>query len=128
MQLIMAAPGDDVTPARRGQRFVFPGTSNDSMDLGAWTSTRFIAVPTASGYTVEAFVVAGDLNLGAWALAPDGKIGWDVSLNVGGPEDAGIDACTTRSQQIHFRVAASGGCTAPYCNASALCAPTLGGP
>jgi hypothetical protein len=128
MQLVMAAPSDDVTPARRGQRFVFPGTSTDSTDLGAWTSPRFIAVPTANGYAVEALVVAADLDLGSWALAPGGKIGWDVSLNIGGPEDAGIDACTTRSQQVHFHVAASGACTAPYCNASALCAPTLAGP
>jgi hypothetical protein len=128
MQLIVAAPSDDVTPARRGQRFFFSGTSTDSTDLGAWTSTRFIAVPTANGYAVEALVVASDLDLPAWALAPGGKIGWDVSLNIGGPEDAGIDACTTRSQQVHFHVAASGACTAPYCNASALCVPTLGGP
>jgi hypothetical protein len=126
MQLVMAAPADDVTPVRRGQRFVFPGTSTDSTDLGPWTSTRFLAVPTASGYALEAFVVASDLDLPAWTLAPGGKIGWDVSLNIGGPEDAGIDACTNRSQQVHFRVAASGACTAPYCNAAALCAPTLG--
>jgi hypothetical protein len=128
IQLIMVAPTDDVTPVRRGQRFDFPGTSTDSMDLGAWTSTSFIAVPTATGYTVEAFVVAGDLGLGSWALAAGGKIGWDVSLNVGGPEAPGIDACTNRSQQIHFRVASSGACTPPYCNASALCPTTLGAP
>ena len=126
IQLIVVAPGDDVSPVRRGQRFVFPGTSTDSTDLGAWTSTSFIAVPTATGYTVEALVVAGDLGLGAWALAAGGKIGWDVSLDLGGPEDAGIDACTNRSQQIHFRVAVSGTCTPPYCNASALCPTTLG--
>ncbi|HVU51618.1 MAG TPA: hypothetical protein VHL80_13075, partial [Polyangia bacterium] len=125
MQLIMAAPGDGVTPARRGQRFVFPGTSTDSTDLGAWTSTRFVAVPTAAGYDVEAFVVADDLGLPAWTLAPGGKVGWDLSWNIGGPEMPGIDACTTRSQQVHFRLAASGACTPPYCNASALCATTL---
>jgi hypothetical protein len=128
MQLILVAPADDVTPERRGQRFVFPGTSTDSTDLGAWTSTRFIAVPTATGYAVEAFVVASDLDLPAWALAPGGKLGWDVSLNIGGPEQPGIDACTTRSQQVHFRLAPSGACVAPYCNASALCVTTLSGP
>jgi hypothetical protein len=128
MQLVMAAPGDDATPARRGQRFVFPGTSTDSTDLGAWTSTSFEAVPTAAGYDVEAFVVAGDLGLATWALTPGGKVAWDVSLNVGGPEQPGIDACTTRSQQLHFRLAATGACTPPYCNAAALCATTLGAP
>jgi hypothetical protein len=126
MQLIIAAPSDGATSARRGQRFVFPGTSTDSTDLGAWTSTRFVSVPTAAGYDVEAFVVASDLGLTNWALAPGGKIGWDLSWNIGGPEKAGIDACTTRSQQVHLRVAASGACTPPYCNASALCATTLG--
>jgi hypothetical protein len=125
MQLIVAAPSDDMTPARRGQRFVFPGTSTDSTDLGAWTSTRFVSVPTATGYAVEALVVAGDLGLSAWTLAAGGKVGWDLSWNIGGPEKAGIDACTTRSQQLHFRLAASGACTPPYCNASALCATTL---
>jgi hypothetical protein len=74
---------------------------------------------------VEAFVTASDLGLGNWTLAPLGKIGWDLSLNLGGPEPPGLDACTTRSQQIHFRLATSGACTPPYCNASALCAPTL---
>jgi hypothetical protein len=128
MQLVAAAPSDGVTAVRRGQRFVFPGTSTDSTDLGAWTSPRFLAAPTSVGYAVEALVGASDLDLGTWALARDGKIGWDVSLNIGGPENPGTDACTTRSQQVHFRLATAGACTAPYCNASALCAPTLGGP
>lgn len=119
VQLVVAGPVDTVTPSRRGQRF------RHSTDLGAWTSNNFIAVPTARGYAVEAFVVAGDLDLMAWTLAPGGKIGWNMSLNIGGPEDAGIDACTTRSQQIHLRLASSGDCTPPYCNASALCSPTL---
>lgn len=128
MQLVVAAPADGVTPARRGERFVFPGTSTESTDLGAWSSTGFVAVPTAAGYAVEAFVSAGDLDLQAWTLDAGGKIGWDASLNIGGPEPPGVDACTTRSQQIHFRLAASGACTPPYCNASALCTPTLAGP
>jgi hypothetical protein len=119
IQLVVAGPVDAVTPSHRGQRF------RHSTDLGAWTSSNFIAVPTARGYAVEAFAVASDLNLGAWTLAPGGKIGWNMSLNIGGPEDAGIDACTTRSQQIHLRLASSGDCTPPYCNASALCTPTL---
>jgi hypothetical protein len=128
MQLIIAAPGDDMTPARRGQRFVFPGTSSDSTDLGDWASGNFIAVPTTRGYAIEAFVVASDLDLATWALAPGAQIGWNMSLNIGGPQDPGIDACTTRSQQVHFHLASSGSCTAPYCNASALCAPTLSEP
>jgi hypothetical protein len=128
MQLVMAAPADDVSPSRRGQRFVFSGTSTDSTDLGAWTSDSFVAVPTATGYAAEALVRAADLGLAAWTLPTGGKIGWDVSLNLGGPESPGIDACTTRSQQLHFRLAATGACTAPYCNAAALCAATLGTP
>jgi len=119
IQLIVAGPVDAVTPSHRGQRF------RHSADLGAWASNNFIAVPTAGGYAVEAFVVAADLDLGAWTLAPGGKIGWNMSLNIGGPEDAGIDACTTRSLQIHLRLASSGACTPPYCNASALCTPVL---
>jgi hypothetical protein len=127
-QLVIAAPADDMTPVHRGERFVFAGTSTDSTDLGAWTSGNFVAVPTAAGYAVEALVAAGDLDLGMWTLAAGGKIGWDVSLNIGGPESPGNDACTTRSQQVHFRIADSGACTAPYCNAAALCAPTLATP
>ena len=119
IQLIVAGPVDAVTPSHRGQRF------RHSADLGAWASNNFIAVPTPGGYAVEAFVVAGDLDLGAWTLASGAKIGWNMSLNIGGPEDAGIDACTTRSLQIHLRLASSGACTPPYCNASALCTPIL---
>jgi hypothetical protein len=122
IQLVVAGPVDAVTPSHRGQRFRY------SADLGAWTSSNFIAAPTPRGYAVEAFVVAGDLDLGAWTLAPGGKIGWNMSLNIGGPEEAGIDACTTRSLQIHLRLASSGDCTPPYCNASAFCTPTLAAP
>jgi hypothetical protein len=126
MQFIVAGPTSAAAPARRGQRFTFPNApSGDSTDLGAWTSNDFVAVATSRGYAVEAFVVAGDLDLDTWALAPGAKIGWNMSFNVGGPEPSGIDACTTRSQQFHFRLAGSGACTPPYCNASALCTPTL---
>jgi hypothetical protein len=129
MQFIVAAPVDSSTRAHRGQRFFFPNTpSGDSTDLGDWTSDDFVAVATPGGYAVEAFVVARDLDLDAWTLAPGGKIGWNLSFNVGGPETPGMDACTTRSQQFHFRLANSGACTAPYCNASALCTPTLAAP
>jgi hypothetical protein len=126
IQLIVAGPVDTVTPARRGQRFRF--AADIGVDLGAWGSSAFVAVPTPRGYTVEAFVVADDLDLGSWALAPGGKIGWNMSLNIGGPQPAGIDACTTRSQQLHLRLATSGACTPPYCNASAFCTPTLASP
>jgi hypothetical protein len=129
MQFIVAGPSDSATPARRGQRFTFPNIpSGDSTDLGDWTSDDFVAVATAGGYAVEAFVVASDLDLDAWTLAPGGKIGWNLSFNIGGPQAPGIDACTTRSQQFHFRLASSGVCAPPYCNASALCTPTLARP
>jgi hypothetical protein len=127
IQLIVAGPVDAVTPSHRGERFRYATNLGMGVDKGNW-SGNFIAVPTSRGYAVEAFVVASDLDLTTWALAPGGKIGWNLSLNIGGPEDAGIDACTTRSQQIHLRQAASGSCTAPYCNASALCTPTLANP
>ncbi len=126
MQFIVAGPVDASTPAHRGQRFTFPNApSGDSTDLGDWDSDDFIAVPTPRGYAIEAFVMASDLDLDTWTLAPGGKIGWNMSFNVGGPQAPGIDACTTRNQQFHFRLAASGACTPPYCNASALCTPTL---
>jgi hypothetical protein len=127
IQLIAAAPVDAVTPSHRGERFRYSTSLGMGVDKGAWAG-NFIVVPTARGYAVEALVVARDLDLATWALAPGGKIGWNLSLNIGGPEDAGIDACTTRSQQIHLRQAASGACTAPYCNASSFCTPTLAAP
>lgn len=126
MQFIVAGPEDSMTAAHRGQRFMFPDVpSGDSTDLGDWTSDDFVAVPTTNGYAVEALVVADDLDLATWTLAPGDKIGWNLSFNVGGPQPSGIDACTTRNQQFHFRAASSGACTPPYCNASALCTPTL---
>ena len=129
MQFVVAAPLDAATPAQRGQRFTFPNApSGDSIDLGAWISDDFIAVPTPRGYAVEAFLTARDLDLDAWTLAPGAKIGWNLSFNLGGPQAAGIDTCTTRNQQFHLRLAGSGACTPPYCNASALCTPTLAAP
>ena len=126
MQFIVAGPVDAATPAHRGQRFTFPNVpSGDSIDLGDWSSDDFIAVPTPRGYAVEAFVRASDLDVATWVLAPGGKIGWNMSFNLGGPQAPGIDACTTRNQQFHLRLAGSGACTPPYCNASALCTPTL---
>src|SRR5258706_7994374 len=99
IQLVVAGPVDAVTPSHRGQRF------RHSADLGPWASKDFIAVPTSRGYAVEAFVVASDLDLVTWTLAPGGKIGWNMSLNIGGPEVAGADACTTRSIAIQQRPA-----------------------
>lgn len=126
MQFIVAGPVDSATSAHRGQRFTFPNVpSGDSTDLGDWTSDDFIAVPSSRGYAVEAFLTAVDFDLDAWTLAPGGKIGWNMSFNIGGPQAPGIDACTTRNQQFHLRLANSGECTPPYCNASALCTPTL---
>ncbi|HET9953805.1 MAG TPA: hypothetical protein VFQ61_04860 [Polyangiaceae bacterium] len=127
MQFVVAAPSSETAAVRRGQRFVSPG-SGDGVDLGAWASTRFTAAPTPSGYAVEAFIVSNDLDLPSWALASGAEIGWNLSLNIGGPEEPGLDVCTTRTRQVHFRFANSGTCTAPYCNASALCATALQSP
>ena len=124
VQLVVAGPADTTAPSHRGQRFRF-ATGLGGRDLGAWSSNDFVAVPTARGYAIEALVVAGDLDLDAWTLAPGAKIGWNLSLNIGGPKDAGVDACTTRSTQLHLRLAPSGSCTPPYCNASAFCTPML---
>ena len=124
IQVVLAAPADGMSAAQRGERFLYPG-SGDAVELGTWASSRFVTVPTPNGYAAEALLVAEDLDLMSWDLAPAGKIGWNLSLDIGGPEPPGIDACTTRSQQAHFHLATSGVCTAPYCNAAAFCSATL---
>jgi hypothetical protein len=127
VQLVVAAPVEDVTPAFRGAVY------RKSTSAVPWASSRFGAYPRAGGYTVEAEIVAADLGLASWTLG--GQIGFDLAIDVSTPDGSpGNDMpvlCSNggyRSSQYFLRIAApSTACVdgGAYCNTAAFCTAAL---
>jgi len=115
-QVIIAAPAGSM-PSARAETYAVPPTGV------TWTSTRFEAFPRPDGYVIEAVVSAADLGLSTWALTAGSHVGFDVGLNVSGPNaDAGTQG--TRIGQYFLRVDPS--VTGhPFQNVAAFCNPTL---
>jgi hypothetical protein len=100
-------------------------TYMDSRDDGVWDVGRAVAVRTADGYVVEAFVTQEDLRLPPGAFLDDATVAIDVSLNVAGAVDAPIE-CGRRLGEYHLSIAPlPAGCVVPYCSVLAFCTPKL---
>jgi hypothetical protein len=123
IQIIVAAPESDATPATRATRF------REASEVGSWTSTRFGAYPTADGYTVEAFLEASALDRSSWALSSGGHVGIDVGVNVspsGEGSDGGAMVDGRRLGQYFLRVGSGDSCNGmPFCTPVAFCNPLL---
>lgn len=78
-QFVVGAPADDDTDSNRADRFIPEGLHS------AWAPGGWIGRPTASGYVVEAFVEAADLDLPAWDLMAGERVGFDIGYNVSFP-------------------------------------------
>lgn len=119
MQFVIARPSANAAAGRRAQRF------RGTVLLGDWTADGFIAVTTATGYAVEAFVTASDLGLVSWSPSSGGSVGWSFSWDLGGAPEPPPESCATRLAQYHLRTVDSAECPEPYCNAAALCRAVL---
>jgi hypothetical protein len=125
IQLIAAAPSDDVHPVAAAWRW-----RDGSSDEGQWTSKQFSTFPTANGYVFEGLIQRDALDLTNWTLASGGKVGVDLSINVSALDnqlDAGVPLDGYRLGQYFLRTGQDNGSCAgrPYCSASAFCTPDL---
>jgi hypothetical protein len=117
IQFIVTAPPDGMTPSRRGEGY------RNSTPQGAWTSTRFGAFPTPTGFVLEGFLVAADLGLSTWTLAAGANIGLDVAVDVSFTTATMAGAEGYRAGQFFLHVGPTG--TPPYQDPSAFCTPML---
>lgn len=124
IQFVIGAPANATDPMRRAQRW-----NNVTQLQGDWTSTRFVAVPTSAGYTVEAVVVAADLGLSKWSLAAAATVALALAIDLSDPAfDAGGSGCPARLGQYFNRVASgsAGACgPEPFCSTNAFCTVPL---
>jgi hypothetical protein len=117
-QFVIGAPTRLATPRQVGA--VWEGTT----PRGPFTSTSFVASPTANGYSVEAFIIAGDLNLKTWNLSAGQAVGIDLAHNVSKPLPSGV-ACDNRLGQYFVRDSALDPIPLPFINTAAFCTAKL---
>jgi hypothetical protein len=117
MQLVAAAPSGSA------EAIVGEGYRNGT-DQGPWSPARFGTFLTPTGFVLEAFVVAGDLGLPAWAPASSRQVGFDVAVNVSYATASTTGSQGHRAGQYFFHVGAAG-IGAPYADARSFCTPTL---
>ena len=117
VQLVTEAPATATSTSQIAETYRAQNAS------GPWTSTTFEAFGTPTGYVLEAFVTAPDLDLTTWALAPNQNIGFDIAVNVSYPS-------TTPGTQGHrlgqyFLFVAPPPAGGPYVDVRSFCTPTL---
>lgn len=127
IQIVVTAPAVDDAgtplggPTRRAEKY------RNAADQGAWTGSQFGTYPTATGFVLEGFVVAADLNLTTWALAQGSTVGFDIAVDVSYATAAMTNPQGHRVGQYFFHVAPPGdaGLGAPYSDPRSWCTPTL---
>lgn len=117
VQLIVTAPGDAGARAERYRTYA---------RLEPWRNMAWASVRTATGYVVEAFIAADDLDLAAWSLMQGTRVGLNIAVDVAGPTSDPV--CEGRLGQFVLRVdpaAPPDMCALPYCNVNSFCTATL---
>jgi hypothetical protein len=119
IQLIAAAPSNSMTTETAGEMWR-GGTGY----IAPWTG-KYVAVRTSDGFDIEALVVAADLGIASWSLAPGSHVGLDVAVDLGDPTMPAT-SCPRLGQFIMQPPdPEAGGCNKAACNTSAFCAPVL---
>jgi hypothetical protein len=113
LQMIAEAPGAS-SPTK-----IADGYRNAVLQ-GAWT-TQYGTYKTATGFVLEAFVVGSDLGLASWSLASNGKIGFDISVDVSFTDTTTMSAQGHRNGQYFLFV--GGGQI--YNDPRSMCVPQL---
>jgi hypothetical protein len=124
MQFIIAAPSPAAPVAIEALRFVA------GQNQGAWSSPNVRTRLLATGYAVEAFITAADLDLTAWM--PSERIGFDIAIDVGAPAETPDLVCGLQLGQYFLRTGerdddADGGICGgkPWCDTRAFCTPKI---
>jgi hypothetical protein len=117
-RVVIGAPRPGEPTAARGELW-----TGATLVQAPWSSSSFQARTESFGYEVEAFVTASDLGLPSLALAPGGKIGWDLAVDVSLPTDAMTGAHGHRLGRYYLHVGKQG--EVPDANVGAFCTPVL---
>jgi hypothetical protein len=116
IQLVASAPPNANQPTRTGEMF------RDTKAVGVWNG-QFVSNATSDGFTTEAFVAAADLGLASWSLTAGGKVGLDVSIDLGSPSEPAT--CPRLAQfTIQLPRGTPHGC-GPACDVIEFCTPAL---
>jgi hypothetical protein len=125
IQLIATAPARDSSTALAVDARYH---TRSQYRLGDWSSTRHVMVPRASGFALEAFVAAADLELSSLQLAAGGKVGLDIAINVSVADESQNVGCGYELGQYYLRVSRlpcdTNSCR-PHSNAAAFCTALL---
>jgi hypothetical protein len=125
MQLLAAAPSRDPSAS-----LAVDARYHTRSDLraGDWAATRHVMMLRDSGYALEAFVTAADLELSSWSLVSGAKVGLDIAINVSVTNASQNAGCGYFLGQYYLRLSSSpcysDGCR-PYSNAAAFCTALL---
>jgi hypothetical protein len=76
VQLVTEAPDSGTSTSTTGEVW------HNAVYGGPWTSPNFELYGTETGYVLEAFIVASDLNLTTWSLSSGGMVGFNIAINV----------------------------------------------
>jgi hypothetical protein len=117
-QLIFTAPPDGAHNGERADAYLPP-----SGRVAAVGASRWITIPTATGYALELSVSAADLGLSSWTLSASARVGFDLAHNISAPAgEAGVQG--NRLGQYFMRAGADGA-PFPFQNSRVFCTPTL---
>ncbi len=115
-QLVAAAP-ERSEVSRRGDIFA------DMQWVASWSSDSFVAVPTATGFAVEAFIPTSQLGTPDRRFGAGERIGLNLAINVS--RDSARDQGNDDYLGQYFLHVASSGNPWPFANVDAFCTPTL---
>jgi hypothetical protein len=120
-EFIVGAPARASANSTRGDIFVAAGLER------AWPATQWYGTGTATGYIVEAFVVAADLNLSNLQLTAGQLVGFDLGHDVS-YADGGSGFFGNRLGQYFLQVKqpfSGQGTDYPFIDTSVFCKPIL---
>jgi len=118
-QLVTEAPDSSTSNSTTGEVW------RNAAYVGPWTSTHFELYGTETGYVLEAFVVASDLDLTTWSLASGGMVGFNLAINVAfaSPTTTGNDGHRLGQFFMYVGPPPDG---PPFEDVRSFCTPVLG--
>jgi hypothetical protein len=118
-QLVTEAPDSSTSTSTTGEVW------RNAVYEGPWTSTNFELYGTVTGYVLEAFIVASDLDLTTWSLASGGMVGFNLAINVAfaSPTTTGNDGHRLGQFFMYVAPPPDG---LPFSDVRSFCKPVLG--
>jgi hypothetical protein len=119
-QFVVGAPSEASPGTIEAFEFV------EGSNWGPWETTDLKTARRDDGYSVEAFISAGDLDLTAWS--PGTRVGLDIAIDVSAPSGTSGLRCGLLRGQYFLRVGGAAGSACggePWCDARAFCTPML---